>query len=63
MQPPIHDGWGPRQWLRARLGDLAFLRFLAYPVAHHHSALAAAGLAVFVICYVRVVWHTTPGFL
>jgi len=62
------DRWGPRQWMRVRLYGLAFLGFLAFPVVSQLShgvptgkgLLGLVGLAVFVACYVRVVWRSVP---
>jgi two-component system sensor histidine kinase DesK len=62
------DRWGPRQWMRVRLYGLAFLGFLAFPVGTQLShgvptgkgLLGLVGLAVFVACYVRVVWRSVP---
>jgi two-component system sensor histidine kinase DesK len=68
VQVPVDDQWGPRQWLRVRLGCLAFLGFLAYPVttaldAHRPAPIVAlnlVGLAIWAACYGRVTWVTVP---
>jgi two-component system, NarL family, sensor histidine kinase DesK len=68
MTTDTADRWGPKQWLRVRLYSLAFLAFLAFPVASLLSGgaptgkvvLGLVGLAVFVACYVRVVWRSVP---
>jgi two-component system sensor histidine kinase DesK len=65
---PDADRWGPKQWLRVRLYGLAFLGFLAFPLASVLShgvssgkaALGLLGLAAFVACYTRVVWRSVP---
>jgi two-component system sensor histidine kinase DesK len=66
--PAEHERWGPKQWLRVRLYSLAFLAFLAYPVATLLSGGVSTGkavpgllgLAAFVACYVRVTWRSVP---
>src|SRR2546430_3274753 len=64
----VHEEWGPAQWLRVRLGALAFLGFLFYPLAellsgHRPGGTVALGLlaiAGWTACYVRIIWHATP---
>src|ERR1051325_5779655 len=61
--------WSSRSWLRARVAALVCVLFL---VAAFHDAwrkgwpipervLVMAALAVFAVCFGRVIWRNTPG--
>jgi two-component system sensor histidine kinase DesK len=60
--------WGPRGLLKARLGSLAFLAFLALPILALVGSQPPAwrlvagvlGIGAFVACYTRVVWLAVP---
>ncbi|HEY1485437.1 MAG TPA: histidine kinase, partial [Micromonosporaceae bacterium] len=62
------DEWGPRRWIRARIGSLVFLGFLSGPVGatvhSDHSIAYKTGvlalMAAYSAAFLTVIWRNTP---
>jgi two-component system, NarL family, sensor histidine kinase DesK len=64
----IIDEYGPRRWMRARIGAAIGLLFLTWPVRHvvgserpvAYKILILIGVVVYAACFITVIWRNTP---
>jgi two-component system sensor histidine kinase DesK len=64
----IIDEYGPRRWVRARIGAVIGLLFLSWPLRDAvtssrpvaYRLLILAAVAAYAVCFLTVIWRNTP---